>query len=80
MRTVIERWTERRSVAMHEAGHAVVAFKLGHAFRCISIVPDKDTLGRVHTAPPGHWFKPDRVLTVRGQRLIERRIMIFLAG
>jgi hypothetical protein len=65
---------------MHEAGHAVVAFKLGEAFRDISIVPDKDTLGRVHLALPGQWFRPDSAMTRRERALIERRVMILLAG
>ena len=65
---------------MHEAGHAVVAFKRGRAFTSVSIIPDKDTLGRVHHQPPGSWFKPDIEASGRGRVLIEARIMILLAG
>lgn len=65
---------------MHEAGHAVAAFKLGRAFTTVSIIPDKDTLGRVHSQPPGSWFRPDIGVTGRGRVLIEHHIMILLAG
>lgn len=75
-----ERWTQRRGVAMHEAGHAVAAFKLGRAFTTVSIIPDKDTLGRVHSRPPGSWFRPDIGVTGRGRVFIEHHIMILLAG
>lgn len=38
-----------RSVAYHEAGHAVVCVVLRHAFDYVTIIPDGDSLGRVVT-------------------------------
>jgi hypothetical protein len=65
---------------MHEAGHAVAAFKLGRAFRDVSIISEGDTLGRVHIPLPRGWFRPDVEVTGRGRVFIEHRIMISLAG
>jgi len=46
------RWRERearwrRTVAYHEAGHALLAWKQGRAFTQVSIVPDWESGGRV---------------------------------
>ncbi len=38
--------------AYHEAGHAVIAHELGFRVQSLSIVPEEDTLGRVHHVSP----------------------------
>jgi WhiB family redox-sensing transcriptional regulator len=72
--------SEIRPVAIHEAGHAAMAYCLGRPFTEISVVEDGDTLGHVATAPPGSWFRPDIETSGRTRRYIEDRVMIALAG
>jgi ATP-dependent Zn protease len=69
-----------RGTAHHEAGHAVVSFVLGRAVRGISIIGDRETLGRTSHWPVGSWFRPDVELDRRHRQFIERDIIILLAG
>jgi Peptidase family M41 len=69
-----------RSVAYHEAGHAVAALELGRSIKYVSIVPTEDRLGVVHQNALPAWFKPDRSSDGRHRRLIEREVLIDLAG
>ena len=78
--TDTEIWTQRRSTAIHEAGHAVAAYLLGRAFVSISIASTSTTLGAVHHRAFGEWFRPDVDAGPRTRRVAEERIMIFLAG
>ena len=71
---------EERSTAVHEAGHAVMAYLLGRPFTSISVVPDGDALGQVSHALPGAWFRPDVEVTARVRNRIEDHVMISLAG
>lgn len=59
-----------RSTAIHEAGHAAMAYLLGVRFTEISVVEDDDRLGHVQHRRPAEWSRS----------LIERRIMVLLAG
>jgi len=69
-----------RRVAIHEAGHAVMAYLLGRPFTSISIEADDESLGRVCHRLPGSWFRPDIEITARARNMIEDRVMILLAG
>lgn len=42
-------YSEQRSLAIHEARHAVMAYLLGARFTKISVVEDDDSYGRVTT-------------------------------
>jgi ATP-dependent Zn protease len=49
------------STAIHEAGHAVMAYNLGVRFTEISVIPDEEqgSLGEIsHARLPG-WLQPD---------------------
>jgi hypothetical protein len=76
---VTESWSESRSAAIHQAGHAVTAFKLGKPIEYLTIVPDKDHFGCVKFSYP-YWFTPDREVTGPIWALIEDQVMIWLAG
>lgn len=69
-----------RSTAIHEAGHAVMAYLLGRPFTSISVAADGNSLGRVSHARPGEWFRPDIEVNARTRHLIEDHAMICLAG
>lgn len=73
-------WTAARSTAIHEAGHAVAAYLLGRTFTSISVIEDGEAYGRVHSRPPGEWFRPDIEINARTRATIEDRVMISLAG
>jgi hypothetical protein len=78
-----ETYSPERSTAIHEAGHAVLAYLLGRRFTEISVVPDEDNgnLGSVRHAPPGgDWLHPDIEPNGRVRNWLEREIMICLAG
>ena len=75
-----EPWTEARSTAIHEAGHAVAAFSLGLRIKSVHVIPDEDVLGAVLHYPPGAWFQPDLELTDRVRLRIERHVMVSWAG
>jgi ATP-dependent Zn protease len=42
----------RRSIAIHEAGHAVASIASRRRFRHVTIKPDEDSLGHVQLIPP----------------------------
>jgi hypothetical protein len=77
---VAEIYTAERRVAVHEAGHAVMAYLVGRPFTTITVVADDDSYGRVHCALPGDWFQPDIKFTSRVRTRIEDHVMIALAG
>jgi hypothetical protein len=76
---VTESWSESRSAAIHQAGHAVTAFKLRKPIEYLTIVPDKDHFGCVKFSYPC-WLTPDREVTEPIWALIEDQVMIWLAG
>jgi Peptidase family M41 len=69
-----------RATAIHEAGHAVMAYLLRRPFTSVSVVEDDESYGRVHIGAPGKWFRPDIEIDSRTRSLIEDRIMISFAG
>jgi hypothetical protein len=73
-------YSPERATAVHEAGHAVMAYLLGRAFTEISIIEDSDSYGRVRHRMPGGWFRPDIEVNSRARAMIEDRVMILLAG
>jgi hypothetical protein len=73
-------WTPARSTAIHEAAHAVAAYLLSRPFTSISVIDDGESYGRVHSQPPGEWFRPDIEINARTRATIEDRVMISLAG
>ena len=66
--------------AFHEAGHAVMATVLRKGWREVSIEPDEDAFGRTYMAKLGERFRPDIEVSTRTRNIIEREVMIFLAG
>jgi hypothetical protein len=66
--------------AYHEAGHVVMAFALRRAVRHVSIVPDDSSDGRLVKHKLTDNFHPDYESDARTRRLVEREIMICLAG
>lgn len=76
----VTTWTPARSTAIHEAAHAVAAYLLNRPFISISVIEDSEAYGRVHSRPPGEWFRPDIEINARTRATIEHRVMISLAG
>lgn len=68
------------ATAYHEAGHAVVAVRLGVKVRSVHIIPDGDTAGACLGRPFPEWFSPDIELNAKGQDLLDREVMVLLAG
>jgi hypothetical protein len=77
---VAEVYTDERRTAVHEAGHAVMAYLVRRPFTVISVLADDDSYGRVQHALPGDWFQPDIEVTRRVRTRIEHHVMILLAG
>jgi hypothetical protein len=77
---VAEVYTAERRVAVHEAGHAVMAYLLRRPFTVISVLSDDDSYGRVQHCAIPDWFQPDIQITSRVRTLIENHVMILLAG
>jgi hypothetical protein len=69
----------RRSIAYHEAGHAVAACELGIAFTRVSIVADDTSLGRLSFRDPVRRSDVHHVDRFR-RDLFERYIIVGLAG
>ena len=65
--------TPRRHVAIHEAGHAVIAAAIGLRFTRASIVRDGSELGHVEL----HYPRPGEM---RSLRYIHNRVMFGFAG
>lgn len=76
----METYTAERRTAVHEAGHAVMAYLVRRPFTVISVLSDDDSYGRVEHAPPGAWFQLDIEATNRVRTRIEHHVMICLAG
>ncbi|MGZ4589846.1 MAG: hypothetical protein ACXV2I_03540, partial [Actinomycetes bacterium] len=64
---------------MHEAGHAVVSWRLGRSFEEITVIPGEDYLGRVVSERIAG-FRPDVINDSETQRIIDDHVMISLAG
>jgi hypothetical protein len=75
-----EIYSRERATAIHEAGHAVMAYLLGRPFASISVVENDGSLGRVTHRRPGDWFRPDIEIDGRARNMIEDHVMIYLAG
>lgn len=70
----------KRATAIHEAGHAVAAWRQDLDFTTISIVPDDDSLGRVAMGALPDGFAPESEITLEDRDLIERKAVVSLAG
>jgi ATP-dependent Zn protease len=73
---------ERQATAYHEAGHAAVALHLGRKVLSVDIihVEEKRQLGVCHNGRTPRWFQPEFVADGRTRLLLEKEIMVFLAG
>jgi hypothetical protein len=73
-----------RQTAYHEAGHAVIALRLGRAVRRVTVVRDGESLGQVNYYRHGRDLKPMQELTSprgdRNRRRVEMDVVINLAG
>lgn len=76
----METYTAQRRTAVHEAGHAVMAYLLRRPFTTITVIADDDSYGRVQHAWPGSWFEPDIEMNSRTRAYIQDHVMICLAG
>lgn len=68
-----------RFAAYHEAGHAVIGYRLGRHLEAITIEKGDGTLGQCHFEREPEWF-PDPGYTLRNRELAEREVMIAYAG
>jgi hypothetical protein len=66
--------------AFHEAGHAVMAIVLRKGWRTLTIEPDEDAFGRTYMAKLPERFRPDIEVNTKTRNMIEREVIIFLAG
>lgn len=69
------------ATAHHEAGHAVVAWRVGLGFKYVTVKPDanRGSLGHIASRFPG-WFKPEIEASDRIRLHAERHIVMGLAG
>jgi hypothetical protein len=75
-----ETYSAERATAIHEAGHAVMAYLLHRPFSSMTVVANDESLGHVAHAPPGNWFSPDIEFTGRIRDRIGDYVMISLVG
>jgi cell division protease FtsH len=70
--------TEREETAYHEAGHAVVAHRLGITMESASIVEHEDSWGPIHSPLP-EGFQPDE--QAEGSiEVLKKHLAVCLAG
>lgn len=73
--------SERRAIAFHEAGHAVIAWQLDLPIKTVSIVAGEDWGGRfVYRRDPLRGINLDCKVSDRAHRRVERVILAALAG
>jgi len=66
--------------AYHEAGHVVIAWRVGRAIKHVTVSPDGDSLGHAqYTAFPAS-FDPEVDESARTERTIATYVMCCLAG
>jgi hypothetical protein len=69
-----------RVTAIHEAGHAVASFYLHVKIKAVTIIPAKDSLGKL-THPPIRFARDGEFDdSVRGIDRAERHVMVYWAG
>jgi hypothetical protein len=66
--------------AYHEAGHAVVAFNVRRRCKRVTIIPEGDNLGALHTHGLPESFHPDAERGTQTRRQVEREAKIGLGG
>jgi ATP-dependent Zn protease len=72
---------ELRAIAHHEAGHAVVAWRLGLKFRRVTIKSEGDSLGHVLNVRGPKWLNDVGIISsVRLRLHAERYIVYGMAG
>ncbi len=73
---------ELRAIAHHEAGHAVVAWRLGLKFRRVTIKSEGDSLGHVLNVKGPKWLNDEfgAILSIRARLRAERHIVYGMAG
>jgi ATP-dependent Zn protease len=69
-----------RSTAIHEAGHAVAAWRLQRRFRSVTVRADAESDGHVRHNPWPDWPQPDIELSTQTTLLFQDRIVISFAG
>lgn len=73
--------TDVRVLAHHEAGHALAACLVHMPISSVTIVPDGDSLGRVHCSLYGYRdFHPDAHVSHRTTAQAKKVILVALAG
>jgi Peptidase family M41 len=58
--------TPKEHTAYHEAGHAVIAFRLGHEIKKVTIVPSRRSLGRYVCSTPRRTSPDDIKIDLAG--------------
>jgi hypothetical protein len=70
----------KRSTAVHEAAHVIVAHYCGLKVRSSTIIGDEAAEGRTISRPFPSWFHPELEMDWRTRRRVEAEIMLALAG
>jgi hypothetical protein len=82
-RPMATRWTRKREIAVHEAGHAVIAYLLSRPFLYVTTVPTAEmrrrNLDGVVTFAGG-WMPPVEMMTGRARQLVEQIVLVLHAG
>jgi hypothetical protein len=71
-----------QAIAHHEAGHAVVAWRLHIPFRYVTVVSDEDSFGHVLFQRLPKWcnWESESYQEQKARLYIERRVQVALAG
>jgi hypothetical protein len=80
---IVMNWSRTREVAVHEAGHAVLAFLLNRPFRYVTIgqtveITKSGLEGAVIFR--GGWMPSPTAVTARARRLVEQMVLVYHAG
>lgn len=80
VKTVKPKTILLEATAYHEAGHAVVAWRIGMKFRRVTIEPDGGSLGHMLHAKHPKWFNPEVEFSDRIRLRCESHIIVSYAG
>ena len=76
----MKRTKELESIAYHEAGHAVVAWRVGVKAKSLSIIPEPGSKGRYIHKPYFTDINPEYDTSPRAERRLKNMALVCLAG